>query len=160
MIYIDAFLDGLRPYIQHIKDVKADGNCGFRVIADLLRFGENGCLPVRKDLLLELQCHSEHYSALYAVEGRIDELTHTLSYFEDCPPYDRWMTMPDMGHLIASCYNVILYHLSLQQCLTFLPLKLVPLPLLSSKDIAMAFINENHFVELLIKRLLVTLNIS
>ena len=125
IIYIDACPDGLRPYIQHIKDVKADGNCGFRAIADLLGFGEDGWLRVRKDLLLELQCHSEHYSALYAVEGRIDELTHTLSYFEDCPPYDRWMTMPDMGHLIASCYNVVLYHLSLQQCLTFLPFKLV-----------------------------------
>ena len=54
LIYIDACPDGLRPYIQHIKDVKADGNCGFRAIADLLGFGEDGWLHVRKDLLLEL----------------------------------------------------------------------------------------------------------
>ena len=151
MLYIDTFFNGLRPYIQHIKDVKVDGNCGFRTIVDLLGFGEDGWLRFRKDLLLELQCHSEHYSALYVVEGRIDELTHTLSYFKNCPPYDRWMTMLDIGHLIASCYNAILYHLSLQQCLTFLPLRSVPLPLLSRKDIAIAFVNGNHFVEVLIK---------
>ena len=54
IIYIDACLNGLRRYIQHIKDVKADGNCGFRAIADLLEFGEDGWLRVRKDLLLEL----------------------------------------------------------------------------------------------------------
>ncbi|XP_028057117.1 protein FAR1-RELATED SEQUENCE 5-like [Camellia sinensis] len=37
----------------------------------------------------------------------IKELTHILSYFEPNPEYHRWMTMPDMGHLIASCYNVV-----------------------------------------------------
>lgn len=149
IIYIDAIPSALRPYIQHIKDVKADGNCGFRAIADLLGFGEDDWVRVRKDLLQELQCHSDHYRTLYGVEGTIAEITHALSYYDDCPPYDRWMTMPDMGHLIASCYNVVLYHLSLQQCLTFLPLRSVPVPLLSRKDIAIGFVNGNHFVEVL-----------
>ena len=37
--YISLFPEGLQPYIMHVKDATADGNCGFRVIAsaDLLR---------------------------------------------------------------------------------------------------------------------------
>jgi len=31
--YVDAFPAGLKPYIKFVKDVAADGNCGFRAIA-------------------------------------------------------------------------------------------------------------------------------
>ncbi|XP_028105524.1 uncharacterized protein LOC114304564 [Camellia sinensis] len=31
--YVDAFPIGLKPYIKFVKDVAADGNCGFRAIA-------------------------------------------------------------------------------------------------------------------------------
>ncbi|XP_052300876.1 PKS-NRPS hybrid synthetase cheA-like [Citrus sinensis] len=39
--FIDSFPQGLRPYIHHVKDVAADGNCGFRVVADLIGLGED-----------------------------------------------------------------------------------------------------------------------
>ncbi|GMP60938.1 hypothetical protein CsSME_00023603 [Camellia sinensis var. sinensis] len=55
--------------------------------------------------------------------------------------------MLDIGHLIASFYNVVLYHLSLQQCLTFLPLRSPPLTLAYCRKIAIGFVNENHFVQ-------------
>ncbi|KAK0590157.1 hypothetical protein LWI29_023338 [Acer saccharum] len=55
--------------------------------------------------------------------------------------------MPDTGHIIASRYNVVLLHISQQQCLTFLPLRSVPLPCTSRKVIAIGFVNESHFVE-------------
>eukprot|EP00268_Persea_americana_P034804 TRINITY_DN3440_c2_g1_i6.p1 TRINITY_DN3440_c2_g1~~TRINITY_DN3440_c2_g1_i6.p1 ORF type:complete len:952 (-),score=86.58 TRINITY_DN3440_c2_g1_i6:87-2942(-) len=145
--YIDLFPDGLRPYIHHVKDVKADGNCGFRAIAGLMGFGEDEWPQVRKDLLIELHAHVDHYRQLYGTQLRVDELIHTLSYLEDCPPHDRWMTMPEMGHLISSHYNVVLYHLSTEQCLTFLPLRSVPLPKVSRREIAIGFVNQNHFVE-------------
>lgn len=120
--YVDALPVGLKPYIRLIKDVNADGNCGFRAIAGLMGLTEAEWGQVRRDLLQELHTHIEHYTHLYGSHDRIEELTHILSYFEPNPGYHRWMTMPDMGHLIASCYNVVLYHLSAQQCLTFLPL--------------------------------------
>ncbi|XP_060969857.1 uncharacterized protein LOC133037065 [Cannabis sativa] len=62
---------------------------------------------------------------------------------------DGWMqmTMPDMGHIIASRYNVVLVHLSIQQCLTFLPLGSNPLPAILHKIITIGFINNNHFIE-------------
>ncbi|KAJ4715736.1 FAR1-related sequence [Melia azedarach] len=141
---------GLLPYIHHIKDVVADGNCGFRAVADLMGFGEDGWLQVRKDLLNELNSNLEYYSLLYGTgetDERVKELIHALTYFESCPRHDRWMIMPDMGHLIASAYNIVLFHLSFQQCLTFLPLRSMPMPTNYRKDIAIGYVNNNHFVE-------------
>ncbi|KAJ4715731.1 MYB transcription factor [Melia azedarach] len=144
----DSFFPvGLRPYIDQIKDVKHDGNCGFRAIADLMGFGERKWLQVRKDLLNELKENSQHYSLLYGSDKRVKELIHTLSYFKSCPSSDRWMIMPDMGHLIASAYDVVLFQLSLQQCLTFLPLRKKPVPIIFRKHIAIGFVNNDHFVE-------------
>ena len=57
------------------------------------------------------------------------------------------MTMPDMGHLISSFYNVVLVLLSVHQCLTFLPLKSSPIPPCQRKLIAIGFVNGNHFVQ-------------
>ncbi|GFS38079.1 regulatory particle non-ATPase 12A [Actinidia rufa] len=122
--YIDCFPASLRPYIRYVKDVAFDGNCGFRAIAGLMNIGEeDGWVQVRRDLLTELNSHVDAYKSMYEGQEMINELTHRLSWFDGCSGKDRWMTMPDMGHLIASCYNVVLYHLSHQQCLTFLPLR-------------------------------------
>ncbi|XP_028071173.1 uncharacterized protein LOC114273561 [Camellia sinensis] len=145
--YVDALPVGLKPYIRLIKDVDADGNCGFRAIAGLIGFTEAEWGQVRRDLLQELHTHIDHYTHLYGSHDRIEELTHILSYFEPNPGYHRWMTMPDMGHLIASCYNVVLYHLSAQQCLTFLPLRSVPISQLQRREIVIGFVNGNHFVQ-------------
>ena len=146
--YIDCFPASLRPYILHVKDVALDGNCGFRAIAGLMNIGEeDGWVQVRRDLLTELNSHVDAYKSMYEGQEMINELTHRLSWFDGCSGKDRWMTMPDMGHLIASCYNVVLYHLSHQQCLTFLPLRSVPIPAASRREIAIGFVNDNHFVE-------------
>ncbi|XP_057496891.1 uncharacterized protein LOC130781651 isoform X1 [Actinidia eriantha] len=147
ILYVDAFPARLRPYFRYVKDVAADGNCGFRVIGGLMGFGEEGWLQVRKDLLSELHSHADLYRQLYGTQDRVDGLIHTLSNFEVCPGYDWWMIMPDMGHLISSCYNVVLCHLSLKQCLTFLPLRSEPIPASSRKEITIGFVSDNHFVE-------------
>ncbi|XP_062089769.1 uncharacterized protein LOC133796314 [Humulus lupulus] len=145
---LDAFPKGLQPYIKLVKNVIGDGNCGFRAIADLIGIiDEDGWTKVRKDLLNEIESHLEHYRELYGVHGRIDELIHALSFFDVRAPRERWMTMPDMGHIIASCYNVVLFHLSKNQSLTFLPLRSMPLPLLSRKHIAIGFVNGDHYVK-------------
>lgn len=132
-----------------MKNVDADGNCGFRTIAGLMGFGEDGWLQVRKDLLQELHAHAhiDHYKSLFGGQERVDDLTTTLAYFESNVAYSHWMTMPDMGHLISSFYNVVLFHLSSQQCLTFLPLRTIPMPIASRKEICIEFVNNNHFVQ-------------
>ncbi|XP_028053414.1 uncharacterized protein LOC114257809 [Camellia sinensis] len=105
--YVDALSVGLKPYIHLIKDVDVDGNCGFWAIASLIGLTEAEWGQVRRDLLHELYTHIYHYTHLYGSHDRIEELTHNLSYFEPNSGYHRWMTMPDMGHLVASCYNVV-----------------------------------------------------
>ncbi|XP_028053365.1 PKS-NRPS hybrid synthetase CHGG_01239-like [Camellia sinensis] len=49
--YVDALPVGLKPYIRLIKDVDADGNCGFRAIAGLMGLTEAKWGQVRRDLL-------------------------------------------------------------------------------------------------------------
>ncbi|KAL7221829.1 hypothetical protein ACSBR1_023717 [Camellia fascicularis] len=114
-------------------------------------FGEEGWLQVRKDLLKELHAHSDHYKKLFGSQERIDDLTNILAYFEPNPGLDRWMTMLDMGHLISSFYQVVLVHLSMQQCLTFLPLRSIPTSVASRKEICIGFVNNNHFVQLILE---------
>ncbi|XP_028057844.1 PKS-NRPS hybrid synthetase CHGG_01239-like [Camellia sinensis] len=149
--YVAGFPPMLIPFIKLMKDVDGDGNCGFRAIAGLFGLGENDWVQVRRDLLLELNNHRDEYVVLYGSHERVKELTHILLYFENSAGFDRWMTMPDMGHLIASFYNVVLYHLSLQQCLTFLPLRAPPVTLADRREIAIGFVNENHFVQVFLE---------
>ncbi|XP_028083113.1 uncharacterized protein LOC114284416 [Camellia sinensis] len=110
-------------------------------------FGEDGLLQVRKDLLQELHAHIDHYKSLFGGQERVDELTTTLAYFESNAGYSHWMTMLDMGRTILSFYNVVLFHLSSQQCFTSLPLMTIPMPIASRKEICIGFVNNNHFVQ-------------
>ena len=145
--FVDEFSVVLQSYICHIKDVIADGNYSFRAITDIIGLGEDEWAQVRKDLLNKLYSHLDDYGKLYGHE-RVNELIHILSYYENWPvSFDRWMTMPDMGHLIASCYNVVLFHLSSVQRLTFFPLRSEQVHILSRRNIALGYVFGNHFVE-------------
>ena len=146
--YIDALPEGIRAYIEHVKDVTSDGNCGYRAIADLLGYGEDAWIQVRKDLLQELNEHSVHYAHLFGYPERIEELRFALSHFDvGFAPFLTWMSIPDMGHLIASRYSVVLFHLSVRQCLTFCPLRTQVVPTAARREIAIGFVNNNHYVE-------------
>ena len=96
------------------------------------------------DLSSELQRYRNYYSLVYGGEERVGKLYYALSYYESNHSFDRWMTMPDMGHLLSSYYNVVLIHLSLQQCLTFLPSRSSLIPSSSHIVIVIGFVNGNH----------------
>ncbi|KAK3189170.1 hypothetical protein Dsin_028731 [Dipteronia sinensis] len=78
----------------------------------------------------------------------VHEVLHSLSYFESNLRQDHWMTMPETGHIIAPKYNVVPVLLSKQLCLTFLPLRFVPLPQSLHKIIMIGFVNGCHFIEM------------
>ena len=59
------------------------------------------------------------------------------------------MTMPNMGHIVASKYNVMFVHVSMQQCSMFLPLLSTSFSILEQKIISIGFVNNNHFVEVI-----------
>ncbi|XP_024039451.1 uncharacterized protein LOC112098079 [Citrus clementina] len=145
--YIDSFPFGLRPYICGVRDVVADGNCGFQAVADLIGIGEDNWAQVRKVLVVELQSHFNDYKRVFEYAGRAEEVLHSLLYFENNPGREYWMTMPEIGHIIASKYNVVLLHISDVLIVTFLPLRSIPLSRSSHKIIAIGFVNRNHFIE-------------
>ena len=145
--YIKCFPHQIRKHIVNIVDVKADGHCGYRSIAGLLGMGEDGWGTVRQDLVHELHTFHDEYVQLYGSIDRVAELVYSLSCFDYFAPYDRWMTLPDMGHLIASRYNIVLVHLSIRQCLTYLPLRSVSPAPLHHKLIALGFVEDCHFVQ-------------
>ena len=144
--YVDSFPVDLRPYIRHVKDLAADGNCGFKAIAGLVGLIEDEWIQVKRDLLQELLAHVYHYKQLYQVENRVEELIQTSSHYNDHPSVDYWMTTPNMGHLTTSRYILVLYHLSTEQCLTFLPLRFVLVPTASRTELTIGFVNQNHII--------------
>jgi len=67
----DQFSIRFHPYIV---DVKADGHCGYRVVAALLGMEEESLVVVRMHLLKELnQCQNE-YIQLFGGENRFEYL--------------------------------------------------------------------------------------
>jgi len=148
--YDASFPPNIQYFIHNIVNVESDGHCGFRAIAALLGMSEHNWRDIRINLIEELHTFRDEYIELYGSVMRVDELIHTLSCFECVAPRQHWMTLPDMGHLIASKYNVILVHLSRMQCLTYLPLRSVAPSVIQHRIITIGFVDDCHFVQVLL----------
>ncbi|CAK8534065.1 unnamed protein product [Lathyrus sativus] len=136
-------------YIDDVVNVVSDGNCGFRVIASLHGYGEDGWPMVRRDLGLEI-IHNER-SSLYVnlFTDQLAVVRESLMIEEVGPhPSHKWLTLPDMGYVIANRYNVVLVCLGIE-CWTFFPMT-------SSFSLNVAiycigFVNRNHWVQVNMK---------
>jgi len=61
---------------------------------------------------------------------------------------NKWMNITDMGYVIASRYNVILISLSLQQSMTFFPLRSQSLRnSFVHHIICIGHVYDNHFIQ-------------
>ena len=136
----------IQQFVHSIVNVESDGHCGFCMIAGLLGMSEHNWRDIRYNLIGELQYFCVQYMQLYKSDTRADKLLHILYFFDDITPYKHWMTLPDIGHLIASKYNVILVHLSRIQCLTYLPLRSIHPLAVQQRMITIGFVNNYHFV--------------
>ncbi|XP_052171683.1 PKS-NRPS hybrid synthetase cheA-like [Diospyros lotus] len=145
--YDASFPSKIRHFIHNIVNVESDGHCGFRAIAALLGMSEHNWRDIRMNLIGELHTFRDEYIELYGSAMRVDELMHALSCFECVAPPQHWMTLPDMGHLIASKYNVVLVHLSRMQCLTYLPLRSAAPSVIQHRIITIGFVDDCHFVQ-------------
>jgi hypothetical protein len=98
----------MRPFVEDIVNVKRDGHCGFWVIARHLGKDEEDHVLVRYALINELKNHKSDYMPIYDTEERYNKILNGL-YPPKCTIgvalVDKWMTTPDMGHIIASCYK-------------------------------------------------------
>ncbi|XP_012829984.1 PREDICTED: uncharacterized protein LOC105951141 [Erythranthe guttata] len=117
----------------------------------MVGLGEENWAQVRRDMLTELKRNHDIYIKSYKVWATIEELVAIL----DCwvSPADRqyWMTLPYMGHIIAHAYNIVVQYFSKYQCLTFLPLSSDPVPVEMRQEHGLAFVNNNHFVHVVLK---------
>ncbi|KAH1246904.1 hypothetical protein GmHk_06G016903 [Glycine max] len=127
-------LDQLQPFmhdfIDKIVDVKADGNCGYRSVAGLLDY-------------IKLFGGTERFEEL-RMSLLVEGLTKVTT--------DKGMDITDMGHVIASRYNVIVVSLSKQQSTTFFPLRNQSLANSSwHRTFCIGHVYGNHFVEVYLK---------
>jgi len=75
----------MRTYIEGIVDVIGDRHCGFRAIAEYVGLTEESHVMVQRALIKELKEHRNKYIKIYTS--------------------DKWLTLPDIGHIVASYYN-------------------------------------------------------
>ncbi|KAI5439944.1 hypothetical protein KIW84_025343 [Lathyrus oleraceus] len=147
--FIVQFPNHIRSYIEDVVNVESDGNCGFRVIASLHGYGEDGWSMVRRELGLELidKDRSTLYDKLFS--NRLSAVRESLMIesFGSQPP-EKWMSLPDMGYLIANRYNVVLVCLG-NPCITFFPMTSSHSPNVSIYCIG--FVNQNHWVQVNMK---------
>jgi len=98
----------MRPYIEIIVDVIGDENCRFRAIAESLGLTEERHVMVRRALIQEVKEHRNEYIEIYAGEDRYNYILNGLHLPQNgsgfAPP-DKWLTLPDMGHIVATYYN-------------------------------------------------------
>jgi hypothetical protein len=69
---------------------------------------EESHVMVRRALIKELKEQRSKYIEIYASESRYDYILDGLyppKNASSFAPPDKWLTLPNMGHIVASCYN-------------------------------------------------------
>ncbi|KAH1194292.1 hypothetical protein GmHk_19G055125 [Glycine max] len=150
---LDQFHLYIHDSIENIVDAKADSDCGYCAIAALLGMNEDSWSLVRNHLLKELVKWSDEHINLLGGIDRFEELKRSLLVDGlSMVTMDKWMNINDIGYVIASRCNVILVFLSLQQSITFFPLR-SQLPTNSSvhRVICIGHVYVNHFVQVYLR---------
>ncbi|PKA64569.1 hypothetical protein AXF42_Ash007315 [Apostasia shenzhenica] len=107
--YIEQLPVVIQHHISHTVDVEPDGHCGFRAIAALIGYGEEGWFQVRYDLKEEIQQNKRQYDQLYPDREMTDNLLFLLNYYGQPTPERHWMESMTLGIVIASRYNLVLH---------------------------------------------------
>ncbi|CAG8664616.1 9369_t:CDS:1 [Ambispora gerdemannii] len=148
LLYHDQIPTYMHKYIKEVINVDGDGNCGYRVLAVCLGRNESEWPEVKKELREELNKREQFYRSLFLVNGDYAAIMREISWVDGPCTFEYWMRMPLMGDVIANTYQRPLHFFSLQTNLTFLPHHH---PLNRNKALAMAFVNNNHYVAIMLK---------
>ncbi|KEH19766.1 hypothetical protein MTR_8g468040 [Medicago truncatula] len=122
----------MRPFIQEIVNVKGSGNYGFWVIARHMGMDDENHVLVCNALSNELKNHKSDYLSIFGSEKRykyiLDGLNSPTSS-SGIALEDKWLTLPYMGHIIATCYNRVVGDLVFPKrdiCETYFPIRGAP----------------------------------
>jgi hypothetical protein len=145
----------MHDFIEKVTDVRDDSHCGFRVIAVLHNLIVDDHTLVMYNLSKELiGVENARYRKTVNDDRRYKEVLDALSYAGiGNAPWDKWMTMPDMGFLIAQKFNqaVVMLSIGLGSSSTSFPLcGPPPLPSISPL-MSLAYVNDNQFMALKLK---------
>ncbi|KAJ1406826.1 MULE transposase domain [Sesbania bispinosa] len=99
---LDQFPTVMHDFIESVVDVARDGNCGYRAISTLLGKGDESWPIICQKLYREI-CYWHHdYAQLFGDEQRCYQLRNSLLVDgRTSVVVDKWMTLPDMGYVIA-----------------------------------------------------------
>jgi histone-lysine N-methyltransferase SETD2 len=148
----------MHSYIEDIVDVKPDGHCGFRVVAHHLGKGEDNQGLDRLALIRELTMFRSDYLQIYGTEKRLKYILDGLYPPKVMPkrgvaPLDKWLTFPDMGHIVATTYNKVVVELTnhtIGHSETFFPIRGRPPSDPFSRIMCIGLV-PNHFVYVKLK---------
>jgi hypothetical protein len=117
---------------------------------------EESHVMVRRALIKELKEHRNKYIEIYARERRYNYILdglHPPKNASSFAPPDKWLTLPNMGHIVASCFIrpvLEMTTLDIGVSETFFPLRGRPPVNPKSNMICLGLI-PNHFVLLSLK---------
>ena len=120
--FVNAVPKFVVPFINDYYNVKADGNCRYRLIAYFIYSDEKKWPTVRRDLLNEMNGRLRLYADIFGGEDRAQSSIVSLQHWEGDTNESKWMDVTDMAWVIANAYNVVCVSFSMSQNLTYLPL--------------------------------------
>jgi len=114
----------MHDFIEKVRDVPSDGHCGFRAVAVLRNLSVDDHQIVQYNFYKELVgVENARYWRMINGDKRYKEVSDALSYGGiGNGPRDKWMTMPNMGFLIAQKFNQTVVVLSIAKSETYFPL--------------------------------------
>ncbi|CAO2819286.1 unnamed protein product [Amaranthus hypochondriacus] len=119
MLTLDSFLyktylpANMRPYLEGWLNVKADGNCGFRVVADAFHGGEDNWAHARRSMYNALGFDTI-YDGLYGGQQEVREAMNRILWDNSVQnaPSKHWMTSIQDLFVIATFYNCVVIYFS------------------------------------------------
>ncbi|XP_076954280.1 uncharacterized protein LOC143628628 [Bidens hawaiensis] len=125
--YKDLIPSWSYPYIARIIDVKPDGNCGFRAIAEGLGMGQKSWSKVRVAMKNEMDRNPDWWRARLNTEQPefFERARNHLEFYETVKdaPRNRWFQLPAHGYMVAQAFNCVLILLEPHSSQNFFPMR-------------------------------------
>ncbi|RUP50115.1 hypothetical protein BC936DRAFT_140277 [Jimgerdemannia flammicorona] len=140
-VNILRWLQVQQHHIQQIKNVKSDGNCGFRSLAVAIYTDEMKWGEIRKKMLAEVTRNSTLYSEWLGYD--IQALQKQLQYIKSPCPLDGWFLTPDCAQVAADLFKATIVMYNAGEHWSYLPLQNIityPTP------IVLHFVDGDHII--------------
>ena len=143
------------PFMEGWNDVRGDGNCGFRCVADAYHGGEENYLLARRVIANELAANSVDYAAIYGGHQYVIEAVRRITWEGGRCDANHWMEVVFDLFPIANLYNcaIMLYsygnNRSITQSYTVLPTRVPQLITAPTSELHIAHLaNYGHYIRL------------